>query len=895
MSKRLLGILILSLSMTLAAKNVPENKRVTPKSSSQKKKESIEKKPAKKSFFFKNKKEPESKESTVQGHPQKTNYDSWEPYWISAKYLQQNQNLFFQSSIGAGFLYFSHVQGNFGGTPSYLFTNTGSIPYRSRLACNTTPIFEYQIGYRFFPWLNATFSYQHQGGVTIQSKAINSQNAYVTSGSVNSSQGFFQSDFALDGFNLKGTVEFPWPMIWKLIAYTPYAGVGVGVGWQSWINTTVNLPNVTTGYQNMPLYLRASYNANFTWMADAGIKICSAMPERSYSLLLGCKYNQWGQARNIGKLSKQGSLKMGLFKPFTIRTVYSFAPYLGFRWNISHSSLAMPAQVFDGKCADSWKPFFIDSNLVDLTHGMFSQFNGGIGFLYFSGIRGNLTITPPTYQQNTGQYPGKYSIGYNRTPVLEYLLGIKVNQWVQVGISKQYQSGIFIETHMKPNVNGTVVSHAQLQANLDLLATAVKVYIDIPKTLIWKNFAYSLYLAGGVGPSWQSWTNVGVIQMPQLTPAVFGSNHSGGVFQPLRPKNIPNVFLLADCGIRIRNAVPNMCFNIVAGCKFNYWGSARNLGKVMQQYPNFRQGLFKPFTIKMLYAFVPYLGVQWNFENAYRHSHKEPFIINNHDVTQKFPFIAKVKRLEKPYPLFVELNSGVGFLYFSRIKGNLAGTPASSMNVFGQYPIAGNLSYNRTPLFEYLLGSRIFDWWTACISYQYQSNVNISTQVLKPINPIPGSSNYLAQGSRFIADFRVDALMAKFIFYSPWSIICAGTVNTPYCSAGVGAGWQSWTRVNIERLGANTASSQSLSAQQPLNQTISANVVWVIDFGINVRSAYPGSRFSTTIGVKYNHWGQARSMGKIQDQRGLKEGLFKPISIGLVYSFAPYFGVKWSF
>ncbi|MFK5283582.1 hypothetical protein ACI3PL_28810, partial [Lacticaseibacillus paracasei] len=77
------------------------------------------------------------------------------------------------------------------------------------------------------------------------------------------------------------------------------------------------------------LFFRAKYCANFVWGADAGIKIQNALPSNHFSIKAGCKYNQWGQARNIGGLDDQGQLPLGLNHPFSIKTVYSFAPYLG--------------------------------------------------------------------------------------------------------------------------------------------------------------------------------------------------------------------------------------------------------------------------------------------------------------------------------------------------------------------------------------------------------------------------------------------------------------------------------------------------------------------------------------------------------------------------------------
>lgn len=67
-------------------------------------------------------------------------------------------------------------------------------------------------------------------------------------------------------------------------------------------------------------------------MIDKGFRIQSAYPNSSFSVLVGAKYNQWGQARSMGKMSQQGTHKQVLDQPVRIKTVYQFAPYVGVQW-----------------------------------------------------------------------------------------------------------------------------------------------------------------------------------------------------------------------------------------------------------------------------------------------------------------------------------------------------------------------------------------------------------------------------------------------------------------------------------------------------------------------------------------------------------------------------------
>jgi len=86
---------------------------------------------------------------------------------------------------------------------------------------------------------------------------------------------------------------------------TPYLGLSGGVGWQTWrrmeVNRTFESRVGRPDFRGFPQTLRLKVCANAIWGADFGIRTQSAYPNSLFAVTMGCKYNQWGQARNIGK------------------------------------------------------------------------------------------------------------------------------------------------------------------------------------------------------------------------------------------------------------------------------------------------------------------------------------------------------------------------------------------------------------------------------------------------------------------------------------------------------------------------------------------------------------------------------------------------------------------
>ncbi len=839
------------------------------------------------------------------------------------KSFQPKTSLFFQANVGVGFLYFSGINGNtlaIYENNNYVTKNSGATPtvsfqgqsvIKGPLRYNRSPLFEYLLGYQWASWVKGAFSYQHQSGVSVQTAmqlGTGTTNAPGTFGYVNP-YNQLRSDLSLDALMLKVILESPKALVVRKTAITPYVGLGVGPGWQSWTNIELMQTGFSAqnGYLNNPLILRNKYSANAAWMIDMGFHFQNVMPGKDFSITTGCKYTGWGQARNIGKISQQNEPKRGLAFPFSIKTLYSFAPYLGVQWNFSNDySLATPYSL-DGKNVNSWRPFFTKTSNFQKKSSIFTQFNVGVGFLYFSGVNGNILGYYPARGLQTlqtayqGSSPFKGHMRYNRTPLMEYLLGYQWAPWIKGAFSYQHQGGISVQSAMVPGIgtnpasSGSSVSNAysQLRSNLSLDALIAKLYFQLPKAMICKGVATSPYLALGVGPGWQSWTGIELEQTNLQVPSEFILSYNNNPLA-LRNKYSANAVWMLDMGFHFQNVYPNNQFSILLGCKYVEWGQGRNIGKVSQQNAK-NWGLKYPFRIKTLYSFAPYLGVQWNFANEY--VSQTPYAIDGKDVNSWKPFITNSRNLQKKSSIFTQFNVGVGFLYFSGINGNTyvnfisPAQTAAAGSISGQSSFKGHIQYNRTPLFEYLLGYQ----WNSCFkyafSYQHQGGVSVQTAIEKGQNLGNNTFTYQAW-SQLRSNLSLDALMAKVYFELPFPMISKGVATAPYIAVGVGPGWQSWTDVVLEQMAEGTIyNNQPL----PLRNKYSANAVWMLDMGFHFQSAYPDNHFSVLLGCKYVEWGQARSIGKVSQQSTPNIGLKFPFRVKTLYSFAPYLGVQWNF
>lgn len=819
----------------------------------------------------------------------------WKFKSIPESSFMAKQNAFFQFNIGVGFLYFSGIKGDLSGQPARAFQPFNYVPLEGPLSYNRTPLYESLLGYKFNSWIKLALSYQYQGGVTVQTKMLHSANsAPLSSFTPSNSLSQFVGNLSINALFAKVYFQSPKALLWKGCATTPYLGLGLGSAWQSWTRIVINrsfISSIGGIYVAEPQYIRQKISANAAWMIDAGVSIQKVVPLRDFSLQAGFKYNQWGQARSMGKMSQQDSIKMALIHPIHIDTVYSFAPYLGVQWNFPTTVRNLKKFEIKGRNPATCKLFFAGNKHFLPKKCGFAQLNVGPNFLYFSGVRGNLFGRPDTSFAIWGNVPLKGLLRTNRVPLLEAIWGYQFNHWIKGALSYQHFAGMVLQTKM---LNGQTLvgssanaDYSQFQSNLEIDAVMAKVYFEMPRSMIWKAIATMPYLAMGVGPSWQSWTQ---IQINRTDRDSAGYNAST---QPIRQKVMANAAFQIDAGFRMENVNPDHNFSVTLGCRYNQWGQARNIGLLSQQ-GGMIKGLNFPVRIKELYSFAPYLGAQWNFPEA--PLSKAPYTIDGRSISCFKPFWTSISNLQPKESPFIQFNVGVGFLYFSKIKGNLAGSPSRPYTIYGVVPLKNHMIYNRTPLFEYLVGYRFNSCLKAALSYQHQGGVTFQTQFLpSPISRVTvGGVTVMSIYSQLQANLAFDSIMGKFYFELPKALIFRGIGTTPYLAAGVGAGWQTWSRVLINRK-YDDSDGNYTGEVQVLRQKISANCVWMIDSGFRMQSARPCGSFSVTLGCKYNEWGQALAIGKPSQQEGTRDGLWKPFSIQTVYSFAPYLGMQWDF
>ena len=205
---------------------------------------------------------------------------------------------------------------------------------------NRTPVYEWMYGYKAFSWMSILFSIQNQNSVNVQTKFVSGRSPVQPGyASTNTRKIFYQfrGQLGLNALMLKVNFELPWSLVWKKWMYAAYLGAGVGPGWQSWTDNQVYIQYFPTSDGNerntFVNTIGQKYSCNCMFQIDAGFRMKPANLCSNISILWGCKYNEWGQMRNIGKLSQQGAWNQGLAKPYRARVLYSFVPYLGFQWN----------------------------------------------------------------------------------------------------------------------------------------------------------------------------------------------------------------------------------------------------------------------------------------------------------------------------------------------------------------------------------------------------------------------------------------------------------------------------------------------------------------------------------------------------------------------------------
>ncbi len=239
---------------------------------------------------------------------------------------------------------------------------------------------------------------------------------------------------------------------------------------------------------------------------------------------------------------------------------------------------------------------------------------------------------------------------------------------------------------------------------------------------------------------------------------------------------------------------------------------------------------------------------------------------------------------------FYNMSLGVGFLRFSGQKGSDAYASLPSILKTRTPLYQGGTGYNRTPLLDATLGWNPLSWMGLGIAYVGQHNVIFERNLWSLSTVNTSKVTYY-----FRANVDLNAAVAKAFFYLPHSIVWRAVAISPFMAFAVGPGWQTWTP---------TLSSPSSGTTVNFRQKVSANCFFMADSGFQVKSMKADQNLSMIFGLKFNIWGQARSMGALDQQRirtasqtpiNDNVGLLQPFSIRTVYQFAPYLGVMWSY
>ncbi|MCH9632228.1 MAG: hypothetical protein S4CHLAM6_05580 [Chlamydiae bacterium] len=283
----------------------------------------------------------------------------------------------------------------------------------------------------------------------------------------------------------------------------------------------------------------------------------------------------------------------------------------------SHNSKKHTSRSGNYEGVNSWKPYFTHiSNVQNDDDRTFVQATAGIGFIYFSHVKGDTSLNPsPAQSITTGTNTKKVGgFSYNRTPIYDLMIGYRIADWIKAALALQNQNNIHFQSRFAPTLvpsdqtrsSAASLPESQFRANIALNAVYLKVMFDLPWIMVLKSWMYGLYFNAGVGPCWQSWTDIR--QYIQYT----ANNLETTFVNTLHQKYGASALWQLDAGFRAKSAGLDSTISFVLGCKFNSWGKIPNIGAADQQGAwgfSFR----KPYSARMLYSFAPYIGVQWNF------------------------------------------------------------------------------------------------------------------------------------------------------------------------------------------------------------------------------------------------------------------------------------------
>ena len=141
-------------------------------------------------------------------------------------------------------------------------------PFKGRLEYPRTPLIEFMVGYRLTSFMKWAFSYQHQGPTAFQTEALPS--FHPRQGQRPSLNNCIQlsSLLSLDALQLKGLFELPFSLIFKSVSLSPYLGLSIGPGWQTFSQVQVDYMAETRSFVGHVLPLRQKISCNAVFGVD---------------------------------------------------------------------------------------------------------------------------------------------------------------------------------------------------------------------------------------------------------------------------------------------------------------------------------------------------------------------------------------------------------------------------------------------------------------------------------------------------------------------------------------------------------------------------------------------------------------------------------------------------
>ncbi len=234
------------------------------------------------------------------------------------------------------------------------------------------------------------------------------------------------------------------------------------------------------------------------------------------------------------------------------------------------------------------------SKLVDRKKQFYTTFSTGVGFIKIRKATGLLNAKPSAGAFDLGANLKVNRVRNNNPPCFEVGMGYNILDWLSVELTTPFQNAINVSSSA---VSSAFVTNAQFFADLSVQGLLAKGVLQAPWTLLWNRTKLNLQAKGGLGLSWQSWTNIRNSQSH-----LDDNGQQVSFVSRINSKTFANVLGEIGGGIGFtrlnKNGTPS---NLNAGIEavVLFWGNIRNIGLATQAGSQ-RYALSDPFKAKGL-------------------------------------------------------------------------------------------------------------------------------------------------------------------------------------------------------------------------------------------------------------------------------------------------------